>query len=195
MQRQRFGKVSIWAGIWRAAVFCGAVFLIISAGIGDSGMLSFLGEGLFRGIGIILLILLGIFSRLGTVLESDGTTLYIVEIYYFKELTFPTIKIEDITQMTFVGNKTVSVIIQHGNKQYCLKVKKGGKTYKYLLGLANMRGINQQDDKIIEEFKRDQTTYRTGKMLLFIIAAILIWFYRSDILFYIMVLGMLVTPH
>lgn len=195
MERQRFGKVSIRAVLWRTVIFCTAVYFTINADAGSGNMLAFLFIWFFRGIGIALFVLLGIFSRLATILETDGTFLYVVEIYYFKTLTFPTIKIADITKMVFVGNKTVSVIIQYGDKQYCLKVKKGDKTYKYLLGLANMKGINQQDDKIIEKIKRDQTTCRIGKILLFVLAAILLWFYRSDITFYIMVLGMLITPH
>lgn len=174
---------------------CGCIFIFLAKDANEGGMLSFLAEWLFRGIGIALFVLLGIFAKLGTVLESDGTFLYVVDIYYFKKLTFPTIKIVDITKMVFVESRTVTVVIQYGDKQYCLKVKKDDKAYKYLLGLANMREINQQDDKIVEEIKRSQTTNRAGKILLFVLAIILLWFYRSDITFYIMVLGMLVTPH
>lgn len=195
MKRQRISKISGLAYLWRLVALCAAIFFICSAKYADSGMLSFLAEWLFRGIGIALFVLLGIFAKLGTVLETDGTFLYVVNVYYFNKITFRTIKIEDITKMVFVESRAVTVVIQYGDKQYCLKVKKDDKAYKYLLGLANMREINQQDDKIVEEIKRSQTTNRAGKILLFVLAIILLWFYLSDITFYIMVLGMLVTPH
>lgn len=189
MGRQRFGRVSIWAELWRLIVLCGAVFFIIVAGNVGGGMFSFLAEGLFRGIGIILFLLFGIFVRKGIVLESDGTFLYIVEIYCFKEQTLLKIKIEDITKMMFVGDRTVSIIIQYRNGKYCLKVKKDDHAYKYLLGLAHMRGINQQDDELIEEIKQSQSFCRVGKIILILTIAVLLWFYRVEIVLCIIALG------
>lgn len=196
MERQRICKISIWAYLWRLVVFCAAIFFIFSAkDAGNGGMLSFLAEWLFRGLGIFLFVLLGVFAKLGTVLESDGTFLYAVNVYYFKKLTFWTIKIEDITKMVFVGDRAVTVIILYQDKEYCLNVRKNDRAYKYLLALANVRGINQQDDEISEKTKQSQINSRTVKILLCLAVAVLIWFYRTDLLFYIMVLGMFFTIH
>lgn len=191
MERQRFDNISLWSDVWRLVAFVVAVSLILFANhFGDGGMFSFLSIGLVRGIGILLLLMLAIVSHVGTVLESDGTFLYIVEIYYFKELTFPMIKIEDITKMVFVGDRVVSVFIQYGDKQYFLKVKKGDKAYKYLQGLANMRGLNQQDELIVKEVKRELFSRRMNKIIFVLIIAMLLWYYRIEILFCIVALGM-----
>lgn len=193
MGRQRFGKVSIWADLWRLIVLCGVVFFIIVAGnAGDGGMFSFGAEGLLRGIGIILFLLFllfGIFAREGIVLESDGTFLYIVEIYCFKEQPLLKIKIEDITKMVFVGDRIASIIIQYRDGKYCLKVKKDDHAYKYLLGLANMRGINQQDNELTEEIKQSQSFCRVGKIILILTIAVSLWFYRVEIVLCIIALG------
>ncbi|MCM1322699.1 MAG: hypothetical protein NC218_00760 [Acetobacter sp.] len=196
MERQRFGKVSIWADLWRLIVLCGAVFSIVIAGDAPDGdIFYFLAKRLFVGIGIILFLLFLLFSifvREGTVLETDGTFLYVVGVYCFKEQPLLKIKIEDITKITFVGDRTISVIIQYGDGKYCLKVKKDDKAYKYLLDLANMRGINQQNDKLVEETKQSQSFCRIGKIILILIIVALLWFYRSEITWYILALGILV---
>lgn len=182
------------ADVWRLVVLVVAVLLILFARcFDDGGMLSSLGVGLYRGIGILLLLVGAMVSHVGTVFESDGTFLYIVEIYYFKELTFPTIKIDDITKMVFVGDRAVSVFIQYGDRQYFLKVKKGDKAYKYLQGLANMRRLDLQDELMVKEVKRELSSRRMNKIIFALIVAALLWYYRMEILFCIVALGMLVS--
>lgn len=195
MKRQRIRKISGWAYLWRLVALCAAIFFICSAKYADSGMFAFLVEWFFKGIGIFLFVLLGIFAKLGTVLETDGTFLYVVDVYYLNKFTFRTIKIEDITKMVFVSGGVETVVIQYQNKEYCLNVRKNDKAHKYLQALANVRGINQQDKKVTERVNRSRINGKAGKIRLCLavclVAAVLIWLYGGDLLFGIIMLGSL----
>ena len=193
MKRQRITKISGWAYLWRLVALCAAIFYLCFAEY--SGMFASLEERFFKGIGIFLFVLLGIFAKLGTVLETDGTFLYVVDVYYFNKFTFRTIKIEDITKMVFVGGSTETVVIYYQDKEYCLNVRKNDGAYEYLQALANVRGINQQDKKVTERVNRNRINGRIGKIRLCLavclVAAVLIWLYGGDLLFGIIMLGYL----
>lgn len=191
MKRQRIRKISAWAYLWRLVALCAAIFYLCFAKYDSGSMFAFLEERFFKGIGIFLFVLLGIFAKLGTVWETDGTFLYVVDIYYFGKVTLRTIKIEDITKMVFVGGGAETVVIQYQDKEYCLNVRKNDRAHKYLQALANVRGINQQDKKVTERVNRNRINGRIGKICLCLVATVLIWFYGRDLLLGIVLLGSL----